>query len=111
MVGYVVVLGAALRWGQLDGTSPVRFVWALLPLLPALWVVRAVVRHVRRIDDYQRGLLLKGVAVGFALAVIAALTVGFLGVAGLVMPLLAPWIIYGVGMLGWVVGSAVGTLR
>lgn len=68
IVGYVVVLGAVTVLGDLDGTSPWRFLWALLP---ALWFIRAVVRHVRRIDDYQRRLLLSWLAVGFAAAVTA----------------------------------------
>jgi hypothetical protein len=106
IVGYVVVLGAVTVLGDLDGTSPWRFLWALLPVLPALWVIRAVVRHVRRIDDYQRGLLLRGLAVGFAAAMIASITIGFLDVAGLDVPL-AGWIVYGVGMVGWALAAAV----
>lgn len=106
IVGYVVVLGAVTVLGDLDGTSPWRFLWALLPVLPALWVIRAVVRHVRRIDDYQRGLLLRGLAAGFAAAMIASVTVGFLDVAGLDVPL-AGWIVYGVGMVAWGVAAAV----
>ncbi|MBW0089915.1 hypothetical protein I4I73_01990 [Pseudonocardia sp. KRD-184] len=106
IVGYVVVLGAVVALGDLDGTSPWRFLWALLPVLPALWIIRAVVRHVRRIDDHQRGLLLRGLAVGFAAAMIASVTLGFLDVAGLVVPMTG-WIVYGVGMLAWAVAAAV----
>lgn len=105
MIGYVVILAAVLRWGDLDGDSPWRFVWSLLPVLPAVWTVRAVLRHIRRIDDYQRLLLLEGLAVGFAVAMVTAVTVGFLGIAHLPMRL-APWVIYGAGMLGWAVASA-----
>jgi hypothetical protein len=36
---------------------------------------------------------------------IAAVTVGFLGVAGLTGPM-AGWVVYGAGMLGWVVAGA-----
>lgn len=106
IVGYVAVLAAVTIFGDLDGTSPWRFVWALLPVLPALWVIRAVVRHVQRIDDYQRGLLLRGLAVGFAAAMIASITIGFLGVAGLDVPMTG-WIVYGVGMVTWGVAAAV----
>ncbi len=106
ILGYGIVLTAVLLWGDLDGPSPWRYVWALLPVIPAGWVVRAVVRHVSRIDDYQRMLLLKGLAVGFAVAMIASLTVGFLGIAGLALPA-AGWIVYGAGMLGWAVAAAV----
>ncbi len=110
MAGYGLVLAAVLVWGHLDGSSPWRYVWALLPVVPALWIVVAVVRHGNRIDDYQRLLLLRGLAVGFAVAMIASVTVGFLGVAGLVLPA-AGWIIYGVGMLGWLVAGAVAQKR
>ncbi len=35
---------------------------------------------------------------------IASLTLGFLGIAGLPMRL-SGWVIYGAGMLGWIVGA------
>ena len=105
IVGYVVVLAAVTIFGDLDGASPWRFLWALLPVLPALWVIRAVVRHVRRIDDYQRGLLLRGLAVGFAAAMIASITIGFLDIAGLDVPM-GGWIVYGVGMITWAMAAA-----
>jgi hypothetical protein len=110
MIGYGVVLGGVLAWGNLNGESPWRFLWAVLPLIPMLWVVRAVVRHLRRVDEYQRLLLLQGLGVGFVIAMIASVTVGFLGVAGLVLP--APlatggWIVFAVGMLGWAVAGGI----
>lgn len=110
MVGYVVVLSAVLLWGDLDGTSPLRSLWALLPVLPALWVVRAVARHVRRVDDYQRLLLLQGLAVGFGIAMVTSLTIGFLGVAGWSLPA-AGWITYGAGMLGWAISGGLAARR
>ncbi len=106
MVAYGIVLATVITFGDLDGTSPWRFVWALLPVLPTLWTVRAVVRHVRRIDDYQRMLLLQSLAVGFALAMVASLTVAFLEIAGLRLPA-GGWVVYGVGMGGWAVASRV----
>lgn len=79
-------------------------------MVPALWTVRAVLRHVRRIDDYQQLLLLHGLAVGFAIAMIASLTVGFLGIAGLPMHG-AGWVIYSAGMLGWLVAGLLARRR
>jgi hypothetical protein len=108
IVGYVVVLLAVLTWGHLDGDSGWRFVWVLLPVLPSLWVVRAVVRHLRRIDEYGRLVQLRGLAGGFVVAMISALTVGFLEVAGLSLPHGLPgWLIYTAGMVGWGVASGV----
>jgi hypothetical protein len=70
--------------------------------------VRAVFRQVRRVDEYQRLLLLGSLAVGFAVAMLAAITLGFLTIAGLRLPD-APWIVFGAGMLGWALtGICVG---
>ena len=108
IVGYGVVLVAVLTWGGLDGHSPWRFVWALAPVVPAAWTVRAVFRHVRRIDEYQKLLLIQSIAVGFAVAMLTSISLGFLAIAGLQMRE-APWIVYGAGMLGWAItGSCVG---
>ena len=79
IVGYLVLLAVVIAFGDLDGTSPWRFLWALLPVLPMIWIVRALIRHFRRIDDYQRGRLLEGMAVGFAVAMISAITIGSSG--------------------------------
>jgi hypothetical protein len=103
-VAYGLILTAVLIWGHLDGQSPWRYLWALFPVVPTMWTVRAVIHHVTRIDDYQRLLLLKGLAAGFAVAMIASLTMGFLGIAGLRTPATG-WIIYSAGMLGWLVAS------
>lgn len=100
MLAYMAVIVAVVRWGHLDGHAPSRYWWALIPLIPALWTMRAVARHVTRVDEYQRVLLFRGLAVGFTAAMAASLTVGFLGMAGLGLPA-AGWIIYSAGMLGW----------
>ena len=105
-----MVLALAVRFGNLDGSSPWRFLWAVLPVIPALWCLRAVARHIGRIDDYQQRLLLKGIGVGFGVAMITAVTVGFLGIAGMDTRL-AGWTIFAAGMLGWVVGAAVSAKR
>lgn len=109
MVAYGIVLTAVPIWGNLDGRSSWRYLWTLPPVVPAVWIVRAVVRHFSRIDDYQRLLQLQGLAVGFAVAMMASLTVGFLGIAGLQLSAhgLAGWIVYTAGMTGWAATVAV----
>lgn len=104
IVGYGIALAAVLAWGDLDGTSGWRYVWAAIPVLPALLIVRAVARHLGRIDDFQRLLMLQSLSVGFGTAMAASLTLGFLGIAGLPM-LAAGWIVYAVGMGGWIVAT------
>lgn len=110
MLTYCVVLVLVLTFGDLDGTSPWRFVWAVLPVLPLIWVGIAVVRHLRRLDDYQQRLTLLSLGVGFAVAMVAAVTMGLLGAAGLQTPV-TPWIIFGAGMFAWGVTSIVAGRR
>jgi hypothetical protein len=100
MVGYVVVLLAVSLLGHLDGTSNWRFVLALLPMAPLVLVVRAVMKHLHRVDDYQRQLTYRGLSVGFLVAMTASLTIGFLGFAGLQVPG-AGWVVWSLGMTGW----------
>jgi hypothetical protein len=111
MAGYVVVLALVIAHGNLDGDSPWRFLWAVLPVVPALAMLRAATRHYQRVDEFQRGLLLQGTAVGFAGACIAAVTLGLLGAAGLDLAGSTAWLIYGAGMVSWGVASLVISRR
>jgi hypothetical protein len=110
IVAYMVVLFAALRWGGFDGDSPWRFLWAALPVLPMIWIAVAVLRHLRRIDEYQRRQLLSGFAVGFAVAMLASISLGILESARLRLEG-SPFFVYIAGMLGWAVSSAVLSRR
>lgn len=106
MAAYMIIIIVVLTWGRLSGDSPWRFVWAIVPVFPALAVVRAVWRHVARIDDYQRALLLASLAGGFAVAMITAFTVGMLGTAGLaISAATAAWVVFSAGMAGWAVAG------
>ncbi|KRE81556.1 hypothetical protein [Arthrobacter sp. Soil763] len=75
-----------------------------------LWIVRAVLRHVRRSEDYQRLLMLQGLAGGFAVAMIASVTLAFLEIAGQRIDGTG-WLIYGAGMLGWIHTGAIAGRR
>lgn len=107
MLAYGAVLALVVMFGHLHGHSAWRILWALLPVLPVGWALWAVVRHLRRVDELQQLLLLLRLGVGFAAAMLASITVGFLGIAGLDMRF-AGWIVYGVGMLAWIIGAAAG---
>ncbi|MEO7017796.1 MAG: hypothetical protein ABI130_01055 [Leifsonia sp.] len=71
-------------WGQ--GNSPWRLVLALLPLLPTVWMVIFIVIRVRQLDEYQLKLFFPGLAVGFTVAMVTAITLGTLSSAGFNMP-------------------------
>jgi O-antigen/teichoic acid export membrane protein len=108
MLAYVVIIGAVVAFGDLDGTSPWRFVWALLPVLPVLGVVRAVVRGLRRSDEYAQLVQLRGLAAGFAVAMVAYVILGMLTVAGLTAPA-GPWLGFSAGMAAWAAATAVAS--
>jgi len=97
-IGYCVVLAVVLAIIPDDAPAAVRVVGLLLPLVPAALGVRAIVRHVRRLDEYQRSLALEASASAFGVSMFAALFVGFLGVAGVATPW-SGWIVYTAGML------------
>lgn len=110
IVAYVLVLLAALRWGGFDGTSPWRFLWAVLPVLPMVWIAVAVLRHLRRVDEYQRTRMLTGLGAGFAVAMLASIALGILQSAGFELEGSGFWI-YAIGMATWGIASAVSSRR
>ncbi|WP_327686040.1 hypothetical protein [Streptomyces sp. NBC_00467] len=56
--------------------------WSLLNLAPGLWIVRAVVRSLRRADEYQRRCQLEALAIGFGVLTMAIYAVGLLQAVG-----------------------------
>lgn len=111
MLGYGIVLGVVIVLVDFDTAGGWKYAVALLPLIPAAWGVIAISRHLRRVDELQRSILVNGMAAGFGAAMVAALTFGFLAMAGLEGSRVVPWVIYSVGMIGWLVGSALASRR
>jgi hypothetical protein len=95
---YLLASFALYQWGH--GTSPWRLVWAVLPLLFMAWVVVVIVVRVRQMDEYQVRLLFPGLAVGFTVAIFAAVSVGTLSAAGFTVPN-AGWPVAIIGILAW----------
>ena len=56
------------------GAGPWRLVWALLPLIPIVWIVVVIVLRVRQMDEYQTKLFFPGLAVAMASPVSSKLT-------------------------------------
>lgn len=97
----VVVIATALLVGD-DPAMPKRLL-LLLPLVPALWSARAIARSLGRADEFERATQLEAMAVGFGAAMVASMTVGFLGMHAEPNRFnqVSPWIIYSVGMGAW----------
>lgn len=111
VVGYTIVLGVIGVTVDFETAAWWKYPVALLPLIPAGWGAAAIARHLQRVDEMQRTVLVSGMALGFGAAMVASLTFGFLGMADLDSGAAGPWIIYSVGMLGWMVGSAQANRR
>ncbi len=79
---------------------------ALLPVIPAIWLAWAQWRMLRRSDEFQRTAHLEALAIGFAVAMLAALTGGLLDSADVGST--AQWlqITFIGGVLAWVASLA-----
>ncbi|MET0161369.1 MAG: hypothetical protein ABW204_01830 [Microbacteriaceae bacterium] len=87
-----------------------RVLWAVLPLVPLLWSAAAVVRHLRRVDELQRRMVVDALAWGFGAAMIAAIGAALIRSAGVAVGDVE-WAVFLSGMLGFAVAAAIGSAR
>jgi hypothetical protein len=80
---------------------------ALLPVIPAIWLIWVQWRVIRRADEFQRIAHLEALGIGFAVAMLAALTGGLLDAADVGSS--AQWlqITFIGGILAWIAAMAV----
>lgn len=79
---------------------------ALIPLIPVLWIMIALVRHIRRIDELQRGIVQLSLAIAFAATMLIAFTIALLSTAGVTVQYPEWWVfIGGMGIWGIVIGA------
>ena len=71
LVLYGVALVVSLKWLRAGAESPAKYSVAILPVLPALGMLQAVVRRCQAMDEME--LRLEFEALAFAFAAIAAL--------------------------------------
>jgi hypothetical protein len=96
---YVIVL-FGITWIARDmPAGPLQTTLAVVPMLPALGMLWAIVRHFRRMDDYLRVWSLENIAIAGAVTATFSLTYGFL--EGVGFPRLSMFVIWGVFMGGW----------
>ena len=109
MAAYVIVVFASVWTLKHHEHSPLRFLLAVLPVVPAAFAMWAAIRYFRGLDELQRRIQFEGLAFSFLATCLIALSWGFLQNAGLphadviwVAPLL-------VGL--WGVGTCVAKRR
>jgi hypothetical protein len=109
MAAYVVIVYVSVWLLKHHEHSPLRFLLAVLPVIPAAFAMWAAIRYFRGLDELQRRIQFEGLAFSFLATCLIALSWGFLQNAGLphadviwVAPLL-------IGL--WGVGTCVAKLR
>lgn len=108
MLAYVVLLVVALTLfdeARSDAVNLAVMLLPVLPVLPAIGIAWACVRMLQRSDEFVRSRQLEAIAIGFVLAMLASVTLGFL--TNVVTIPGVPWIVYGIGMAGWAFGAIV----
>lgn len=79
---YAALLMASIRYGHPMADGLLRTIVLLSPMAGFLGMIRAIARHVRGIDEYQRKFLLETFALAAALTAALTFSYGFLETAG-----------------------------
>ena len=100
---YVIVLFSVIWFvkGMPNGTT--KTLLALLPVIPVLGALWAIVRHFKRMDEYIRVWTLEVIAIAGGITAIFGITYGFL--EGVGFPKLSMFVIWGVFMGSWAIMS------
>ena len=82
MAAYAVLVFLSIWLLRRDVHSPLRALYALLPVVPAGFALWAAVRFFRGLDELQRRIQFEAVAFSFLATCLITLTYGFLQNAG-----------------------------
>jgi hypothetical protein len=107
VVIYAVLLMASIRYARPLPDGPLRTALLLVPMVGCALMIRAVARHIARIDEYQRLRLLEGLALAFAMTGAVTFSYGFLETAGFPrLSMFSVWIVMGVSTAVVTIGRA-----
>ena len=106
---YIGLLALAVLWAPNMENSPWRYVVALLPLIPGLFLAFGIVRVTSKIDEMERRILLEAVAFSFIFTLILLLSFGLLGLVGIPQP--SPVIISAIMCFLLLIGKLWGNWR
>lgn len=110
ILAYLALFLALPRIVQTQPGTALNVIVALVPLAPVIWMIIAIARHVRRVDELQRLLFLRSFTFGFAVSMVTALTTALLSGAGVDIRH-AEWIIFMGGMTSWGLSLAALSIR
>jgi hypothetical protein len=93
---YALLLAASIVVGRPLADGPLRTAVLLLPMAGFGLMIRAIARHVRRIDAYQRLRMLETLGLAFAITGAVTFSYGFLETAGFPrLSMFSVWIVMG----------------
>jgi hypothetical protein len=104
---YIVLLVGAIRLARPMEDGVLRTLLLVSPMIGFGLMIRAIIRHVSRIDEYQRLRMLESFSIAMAITGAVTFTYGFLETAGFPkVSMFSVWIVMGVswGLVGCVRG-------
>ncbi|WP_426197434.1 hypothetical protein [Massilia sp. DWR3-1-1] len=104
---YIVLLVGAIRLARPMDEGVLRTVLLVSPMIGFGLMIRAIIRHVARIDEYQRLRMLESFSIAMAITGAVTFTYGFLETAGFPkVSMFSVWIVMGAswGLVGAVRG-------
>ncbi|MEM6428015.1 MAG: hypothetical protein AAF708_02165 [Deinococcota bacterium] len=110
LCAYAVVLAASLyvmRWQELDTLS--RILLSLSPMVPVVFVARAVWQRIHQLDELQRKIQLEALTFAFVTTALLSLTYGFLENVG--VPKLSMFVVWPLMAASWVLGLVLRNAR
>lgn len=100
---YAVLLGGTIALLNTFPDAPWRYPVALVPMIPLGYLVWAVVRYLRGIDELQRRIQLEGLGFAFAAGSVLTFGYGFLQLVGL--PQMSWFFVWPVYAAMWILGG------
>ncbi len=94
---------------NIDNSSSLRAAVALLPMIPAIGICWAVIRHLRRLDEMHRKIQFEALSWAFGLTAVVTFSYGFLESVG--YPKLSYFFIWPMMAIFWIIGIFVSNRR
>ena len=86
LILYLGFLAIAVNWAPVMEPSTWRYIIALLPMIPGIFLAFGILRITSKIDEMERRILLEAVAFSFILTFILLLSFALLGLVGVQQP-------------------------
>lgn len=106
---YIGLLALAVSWAPNMEETPMRYIVALLPMIPGLYLAVGIVHMAAKIDELERRVLLEAVTFSFIFTLIFLFSIGLLGLVGIPQP--SPIIIAAIMCFLLVIGKLWGNWR